>query len=391
MARDMFALEKGLRIFKENSDSVYVDFIFGSSAPGGDSGEQDAASIGSVYLRDNGSFYQKIAATNSTSDWQLNGPGTTSVIPVFNRSIIVRAATTEALSAGARNLTTTPFTDDDAPLMTAADFAVDEYVIGGIGGTPVLYRVSAVSSPSITLVAASPVMANNEGFIVQNYLPNSPGNQENSALVVYNGTAIIKLADVNWDFATGIKLSGGYTATAGSISSADTVESAIQKLDKGAQDLVSLSGVAANSTNLGSFTGGVIPANDTVKQALQALETYAVSNGQVSAGPITTIATVDSVLTKSIAAVKWYVRLSEDATPSNVKAYEIFAMHNGDATNDASAADDDVYSLLKKGSPFNAVIAIDINGSGPTQTMRLRVSSTTAGISAKIYREVIKL
>lgn len=38
-------------------------------------------------------------------------------------------------------------------------------------------------------------------------------------------------------------------------------------------DLVTLSGVAANSTDLGSFTGTIIPDNSTNKQALQALET----------------------------------------------------------------------------------------------------------------------
>lgn len=38
-------------------------------------------------------------------------------------------------------------------------------------------------------------------------------------------------------------------------------------------DLTTLSGVASNSTNLGTFTGTTIPDNQTVKQALQALET----------------------------------------------------------------------------------------------------------------------
>lgn len=39
-------------------------------------------------------------------------------------------------------------------------------------------------------------------------------------------------------------------------------------------DLATLSGVAANSTNLGTFTGTTIPDSQTIKQALQALETY---------------------------------------------------------------------------------------------------------------------
>ena len=39
-------------------------------------------------------------------------------------------------------------------------------------------------------------------------------------------------------------------------------------------DLITLTGVVANSVNLGSFTGTVIADNQTIKQALQALETY---------------------------------------------------------------------------------------------------------------------
>jgi hypothetical protein len=38
-------------------------------------------------------------------------------------------------------------------------------------------------------------------------------------------------------------------------------------------DVISLSGVAGGSTNLGTFTGNIIPDNQTIKQALQSLET----------------------------------------------------------------------------------------------------------------------
>lgn len=44
-------------------------------------------------------------------------------------------------------------------------------------------------------------------------------------------------------------------------------------LEDDVADLVTLSGVAANSTSLGTFTGATIPDNSTNKQALQSLET----------------------------------------------------------------------------------------------------------------------
>lgn len=72
----------------------------------------------------------------------------------------------------------------------------------------------------------------------------------------------------------------GFTSGAGSVTSSDSVLSAIEKLDGNnlatqddVDDLVTLSGVAVNSTDLGSFSGEIIPDNSTVKDALQSLET----------------------------------------------------------------------------------------------------------------------
>lgn len=50
------------------------------------------------------------------------------------------------------------------------------------------------------------------------------------------------------------------------------------------QRLITLSGVAADSQNLGTFTGSIIPDNQTIKAAIQSLET---SLGSVVAGSIT--------------------------------------------------------------------------------------------------------
>lgn len=51
------------------------------------------------------------------------------------------------------------------------------------------------------------------------------------------------------------------------------VQTAIDEVDGNVDNLVTLTGVALDSTNLGVFTGVTIPDNQTVKQALQALET----------------------------------------------------------------------------------------------------------------------
>jgi len=66
---------------------------------------------------------------------------------------------------------------------------------------------------------------------------------------------------------------------AGTIAATD-VQAAINELDgdvgavaSDVADLVTLSGVAANSTTLGTFTGTTIPDSSTIKAAIQALET----------------------------------------------------------------------------------------------------------------------
>jgi len=114
---------------------------------------------------------------------------------------------------------------------------------------------------------------------------------------------------------TGKLLGAGYLAAAGTVTIGDSLEVAIEKLDGNsaaaqaaadaaqadadtgianaataqaaadaaqadatqaladAADLVTLSGVAANATDLGTFTGSIIPDTSTIKAALQALET----------------------------------------------------------------------------------------------------------------------
>jgi len=215
MSRENYGIEKALRIYKTNDDSDHIDLLFGSAAPGGDTGEQDAAAIGSIYLRANGvssTIYQKIANGGSTADWQENGASSAS-IGVF-RGEKVRAVTNDTVTAGvARDLVANPFADDEGTKLVAADFALGEFIIADADGTPVLLEVTAISAPSVTFStpASAPVLAESDSFIVNNYLPDSPDAQEGAAIAQYNGSIMIKLGDVDWNFADGIGLAAGYT------------------------------------------------------------------------------------------------------------------------------------------------------------------------------------
>ena len=66
----------------------------------------------------------------------------------------------------------------------------------------------------------------------------------------------------------------GITSEASTRASADTtLTNNLAETDQNTDDLVTLSGVAENATNLGTFTGSTISDSQTVKSALQLLET----------------------------------------------------------------------------------------------------------------------
>ena len=381
MSRVLHAIEKGLRVYAENSQTSFVDLLFGAGAPVGTSGETAAASIGSVYLdTTNGALYQKKFSTNSAADWILNGAAAS--IGKW-RPERIKAVTNDTQGAGTRNLTTTPFADDDGTDLTAADFVVDDYIISDADGTPALLRVSAVSSPNVTFVAAADPLVAEDTFIAINYLPDPDGG-ENRALVNFNGSVIVKISDIDWQIATGINLSGSYAAASGNVAPSDTVEAAIAKLDGVNDNQDTLLGRPQGSTNLGTWTAPVdllFSATSTVKALFQRIGDLLMQLRGVQATGITAAATVDSVPHASVKAVKWLVEAFEEATPANRQAMEVFALTDG--TN----VDETVYSKLKLGANFNLTIAVDISGAD----MRLRASSSTAGVTVTARRiEVVK-
>lgn len=380
MSRELFGMELGVLITDENADSGAA-IIKGTGAPGGDAGLQDAQGIGSLYLQDNGDIYMKIATGNVAADWERLARTSEVNAQTFKS---LKAATGEALGAGARDLVASPFTDDDAPTMVAADFVIGDFILGGCGGTELLWEVTAIAAPSITLTAASPALATGDNFICANFLPDAPDSQENQSLLHYNGVDCIKLGDVDWDFADGINLTAGYAAVNGTISNADSVNSAIEKLDGNQKDLITLSGNAQGAVDNGTFTGTIITDNVTTKVALQELETQlglAETTERSSALGVTAIAVVDSVLVDSVKACEWEVVVFEDATPANKRFAKVVAIHNGTPSADATLVDDSIFAKLKLGANFNLSLSVDINGAAGAQVMRLNAASTSAGVS----------
>lgn len=306
-----------------------------------------------------------------------------------------------------------------------------DYVLFDADGTtlPTLLKADVVTDGTGTTFTASGVIAlsDNEMMIIRNYLPDSPHSQEAQAIVLFNGTSTVKVGDFNWDLATGINLSSGYSAGPGgeTVAAGNTLEAAISKLDGNQQeidtnvnDLITLSGVAENSTDLGTFTGtiitdnttikaaiqeletdldalqtltgvaaeatdlgtftgSIIPDTSTIKAALQALETAIEANdqGTTEANNVTTTTVLDSVLVDSVYAVKWFIHATDEA--GKAMGWEVWAVHNGHAAADATAADFNVSSKLKIGAPITgAIVSVDLNGAAGAQVMRLNVEAT---------------
>ena len=388
MARTYFAAEKALRIYKENSQTAFIDIIFDAGAPAGTSGETDAAPIGSIYCNStDGGIWKKIANTSSASDWSELGDVTIDELHWRNEK--VRAATVDTLSAGI--VDPTGFSDNESGL-DGNDFAVGEYIIGDVDGTPALFEVTTVTSAtSITIAAASLPLADNDTFVVQVYLPDSPGSQELQAIIHFplaSGPGV-KIGDINWNFADGIGLAAGYTPGSGDISSADTVQSAIEKLDGNNDDQDSVLGTAQGDTNLGSFPGFgaiLLTATESVKSAIQKISDFLGGLRKVTVSAITAATTVDEVLVDNVQSCKWLVVAFEDATPANKQAIEVYAVHNGTAGADANASDDTQYAKLKLGANFDLSLSVDLNGTGAAQTMRLRAASGSAGVTVTARR-----
>jgi len=206
MSRELLELELGIKITDENSDSG-ISVLQGTAVPDGVSGKQGDAEIGSLYARrGTGELYQKIANAGNAADYQLIGG---SQIGTWRpEKIRVLSGDNATIAGTPRNLTTTPFSDDEGTLLTAADFTVGEFAILD----NVLLEVTAVAAPNVTFDTPSeaPALAEGDTFVAINYLPDSPGDQEGQAIVTYNGSAMVKIADIDWNFADGISLAAGY-------------------------------------------------------------------------------------------------------------------------------------------------------------------------------------
>ena len=167
----------------------------------------------------------------------------------------IEAVTGDVVNTGAGFYTGTDhFSDDDAPYWVADDWADGDQVLSTNTTTSGL--IYTWNDGASQWVQSSSLGANDAVAVQYDFL-DDPGSQEDGAAYMMNSTEteVIKIADFDLETAASIALSSAYTASSGTISSTDSVESAIEKLDynlaSAAGDLTTLEGrVTTNETNI---------------------------------------------------------------------------------------------------------------------------------------------
>jgi hypothetical protein len=241
MAQNYFKVEKGLKITDVGSDTGVLH-LTGAGAPDLD------APVGSIYSDQTaGGQYQKIAEGAGAENWKqlATKEDVAASIGTWRPERVV-LVTNEFQAAGTRDVVASPFTDDQGTAVALADFVVGKHIVTDAAGTPALLKIDSVSGDEITLVAADNALVKDDTFVCEYYLPDIAA-QENLAIVNFNGSVMVKIADADWGRADALALAPSYAAANGTVSSSDTVQSAIEKLDGNQVDLITLSGMAQGS------------------------------------------------------------------------------------------------------------------------------------------------
>jgi hypothetical protein len=402
----------GYAISQENGAEL-VHQLAGSAAPGGDTAEQDASPIGSSYQRTNGEFYTKIANAGALADWELKSAGINSIQAGYtpaNGTVTVGDTYDEAFEKVDGNQqdiqTSSGLSQGDVNYGTFTGTTIPDSSTskGAFQSLETAYEETDANVDDLVTLSGVAENSTDLGTFTGTTIPdNSTNKAALQSIETSHETLSTSVTEIDGNVDDLITLSGvaenstdlgTFTGTTIPDSSTNKValqslETAHEEVDANVNDLITLSGVSENATDLGTFTGSTIPDSSTNKAALQSLETALelIEGGfAILVSGITTLQDIDTVLVDDVHSAEWEIVAWEEATPANKVFQKITALHNGTASADATVPDDSVHTKLKVGSNFNLVVAVDLNGAAGAQVMRLRASSSTAGVAMEVRR-----
>ncbi len=365
---DLFRLVGGIDIQNDAlTSNAYI--LQGSGAPGGDAATQDAAPIGSLFLRTDVTGnqlqqYYKFANTNSTSDWtavaDVNYVANAVNGISWREPVIVRDGTSTTLPTGTagnpvtvdgvsitngqrvlfNSLTTDPnvyiynqaagtFTQD-TNLATAGD------ALFVINGTSIGNRWTFTNAGQWVLFGAETDVS--EIVFIDTYLGKSLGSVTpayTSEFVITDGNSITSaISSIDTAFGAG-------TITNTNLQYALSSSLALSGVNGAGGTLTLTAALNALNDAIGSrdYTTGTnyfLTDGETVSTSLNALNVaihdVVVANLEV-AGSITstpaTLTTVDTIPLTLATEVTWMVQVRETATAGNRRASEVHAITDG--------------------------------------------------------------
>jgi len=311
-----FGALKGITINKANgSAKVYIE-NFGNVAPGGGFGNNNDYAIDLV-----------------TNEIWLKTAGTWAKTGISNR--------VDALESGLRwlpgvrvysgTLTEANLLSSGATISSFEGGASFTFTSGqrvALGATGKIYEfdgtVWAEWQPQNNLRTG-------DTFITQNYLPDIDTREKGLAIVQYNGTAFIKLSDIDFETADSISFSNyvvsGVPTSAAYPVSTDSIEGAILKFHRIMLNFEAQFGIPFNTANIGAMSGATITSNTTVKDALQEIVNKTRFENNLS--NITTSTVLDTIAVAQAKSVQWEVQVIVAADPTRTYSLVINALTNG--------------------------------------------------------------
>lgn len=356
-----------------------INFIAGAGAPGG-SGDPDTVALGSFYLDStNGDMYVKKTAGTGADKWKRLARAEESGTSLsWREPVLVRDNTLYADITAAETAANVADLVDGETIVSGDRLLFDNLTSGN-------ENVYIVSGGTGAWTFTEDTNLATDGDTVYTQSGTDAGKQ-----FTFNGTDWVQSNQTTLDELGFIRAfigktgSGAETPTYSSelhITTGDNLEVAIGKLD---------AHLGADVT-----TGKYLTSGDTVGTSLDKLQVGLTNTRfETTSAGVSAVTTIDTVLVDTVRAAFWKVDLhgTAEGDGSKIRTVVISARHDGHnigATADATDVAFTVYSKLKHGSISNLTITVDLNGSGGSQEMRLRITSSGTTIDVKAIREVI--
>lgn len=405
MAQDLFRINKGLDIQLDDL-STNANVLVGVGLPGGDSGAEDSAPIGSVYLRTDADvdglqlYWKKTTTQNSAADWTraadknyvdaiASGISWREPVKVIDTTTYATITAAETAANVADTVDGVTIVAGDRVLFTDLTTGADNvYIVSGSTGAWTFTADTNAATDGDALLAQQGTSADQQwvfdgvawiqfgaastaelGYIRSFIGKTGPGSESptySSTQVVAQASSLeTAIGAVDAAMGTGeITTDGGNYALSDDLSwgaaGTLTVTGALDEINTTIGDGT----FTSSGTNITSG-GTVYDSIDNLNEAIIPLQQGALTIAGAQAAA--TLTTMDTLAVASATQAKWLIQVRSTGTPANRRAIELHAMTDG------TLVDHTEYAVLKLGA---VIPGLDFNVAISGGNMILTVNST---------------